>query len=364
MQTLASEADTGKSDPWTCPDCGEVFDRAWQSFRCPHKRLHEPRDLVSFRGSPPRDRNEGTIQSEDFTVLSLADLNAQDLTDTPWLIDGVLPTNGVGSMVGRPKVGKSTLLRNLAACIVRGEPWLDRECLQGAVLYVTFEDDELTVREHMTALELVDGDSFYFVGRPSMPDKIVPLRKAITDFEPVLTIIDPLALFLGIRDGNDYHHVYQAMSAIMGVARDTNTAVLLSHHERKSGGEHGSEALGSTAFFGAVDCQLHIERDNEDGRTIKSEQRRGDPFDKTALVFDRDRGTLDLGLAVAEMRDRHLQDEVLAYINAAPVAVKVSEIRKDVKGKAEAIGRAIDRLLEDGAIQSDQQGRARFLLPS
>ena len=359
MQNLAQEPSTGYK---LCRVCGVEFNTRTCSLSCPHPNVLTDESAM-VPGSRPRDGNHGTIEAEDFVVLSLADLNAQDLTETPWLIEGVLSQNGVGSMVGKPKVGKSTLLRNLAACVVKGNPWLGRDCLQGPVLYITFEDDELTVREHAGHLGLVDGDEFYFVGRPRMPDKIAPLLRAIEKFKPVLTIVDPLALFLAIKDGNSYHEVYKALAAILDAARDTETAILLSHHERKSGGEHGTEALGSTAFFGAVDCQLHIERDNDGARFLKSEQRRGDPFEKTGLEFDKGTGVMDLGELAAEMRNRDLQEEVLAFINSADTPVKVREIRDAVTGRSQEIGRAIDTLLEEGAIQSEHSGRARLLSP-
>ena len=39
---------------------------------------------------------------------------------TPWLVDGLIPANGYSAVVGKPKAGKSTIIRNLIVAVVKG----------------------------------------------------------------------------------------------------------------------------------------------------------------------------------------------------------------------------------------------------
>jgi hypothetical protein len=41
-----------------------------------------------------------------------------------WLWDGIIPSRGVSMILGKPKLGKSTLALNLADCITKGNPFL------------------------------------------------------------------------------------------------------------------------------------------------------------------------------------------------------------------------------------------------
>jgi AAA domain len=104
----------------------------------------QPRDAA--RGTAPRgaaildsrlDPTNGESRIEKphgFTLARVSDLLAEPEEATPWLVDGLLGSGGVSLTVARPKIGKTTLIRYLARCVARGEPFLGRATAQGTVL--------------------------------------------------------------------------------------------------------------------------------------------------------------------------------------------------------------------------------------
>lgn len=59
---------------------------------------------------------------------------------------------GAWLLVGRPKIGKSWLLLQLALAVVEGDSFLGFDCEKGEVLLILSEDDEQRVRERFRAL--------------------------------------------------------------------------------------------------------------------------------------------------------------------------------------------------------------------
>jgi hypothetical protein len=47
-------------------------------------------------------------------------------TETRWLVHGLIPADGYTAIVGKPKAGKSTTIRNLIAAVIKGRDFLDR----------------------------------------------------------------------------------------------------------------------------------------------------------------------------------------------------------------------------------------------
>jgi putative DNA primase/helicase len=75
-----------------------------------------------------------------FEFRPIGELLSQPETPLEWLVDGLLPREAISLLVGRPKSGKTTLCRTLAADVVGGAAFLDRTTEQGPVIYVSLED--------------------------------------------------------------------------------------------------------------------------------------------------------------------------------------------------------------------------------
>jgi hypothetical protein len=76
----------------------------------------------------------------------------------------------------------------------------------------------------------------------------------------VLVIFDTLNAFWSVSEENDAGAVTQAIKPVLQLARETNAAVLLIHHARKSEGDHGDEIRGSGALFSLLDVALILKR--------------------------------------------------------------------------------------------------------
>ena len=58
-----------------------------------------------------------------------------------YLVSPLICDVGLYIVAGRPKQGKSYLLRHLAYCVVNGLMWLGHYCLQGDALLLALEDN-------------------------------------------------------------------------------------------------------------------------------------------------------------------------------------------------------------------------------
>lgn len=75
-----------------------------------------------------------------------------------------------------------------------------------------------------------------------------------------LVFIDTLAIWGEIENENDASEAGKAVALVTALAQQTDMAVLLVHHARKSGGEHGEAIRGSGAILATVDIAVEHSR--------------------------------------------------------------------------------------------------------
>lgn len=80
------------------------------------------------------------------------------VSETKWLIDGVIPSGSINWMVASPSSFKTFLALDMGACIASGRAWHGRETEQAVVLYIAGEgDDDIHVRR--AAADMAAGDT-------------------------------------------------------------------------------------------------------------------------------------------------------------------------------------------------------------
>lgn len=211
----------------------------------------------------------------------------RDAKPTSWLVEGLLTHGGFSIMAGEPKSGKSTLMRQMAKAVARGETFLGRKCKKsGPVLHIALEEQEETLNDSYKAVGVTDDDQIHLhVGGVYDPNFMNELEADLLAHKPALLIIDTLFLLTPVESLNDYALVAAALTPFRKMARDTGTHIIFVHHTKK-GASGGAETIsGSQAIHGAVDCALILTRTGQ-RRTLTTSQRGGKPFNAQGLEFN------------------------------------------------------------------------------
>ena len=154
-------------------DAAEVNIIAGQSEKWERGTVQAKEKIQGHTQSPPDDA--------PIAIPTLRDIITMEVRIRPWFYQQLL-TSGAFLITGRPKVGKSWLLMQLAVSAARGEPFLDFDCAGPEhCLYIACEDDHarikmrsqsfgevpegvhVLVREQLMSLAKVYSEKFTFV---------------------------------------------------------------------------------------------------------------------------------------------------------------------------------------------------------
>jgi hypothetical protein len=216
-------------------------------------------------------------------------------------------------VAGYPRAGKTELL---AAQVV---DW----CRAGrSVLYLTEEPRSIwTVRlaRLAAAAGLAEGDRAALTRLTVVfalgSDPEVLLTRALRGHEAVV-VLDTLRNLLPLRDETDNSEIARALNPWIAAARAAGKTLIVAHHLRKGGGEHGEGIAGGHALLGTFDMALELVRDPQhpDRRLLRAYARLITPPE---LVYERDEhgGFRALGEPEALRRA-----EVMARVRAALTA--------------------------------------------
>ena len=336
----------------------------------PFRRLesHTPPPRPNELRFPAPDLGSARQEENPPSFVTMRALLDEPEESERWLVDGIVPSGALTLVSAAPKVGKSTATRCLAVAIATGRPWLGRHTARGPVLYLCHEDKRAEVRRHFAAMGAPRDDSIHcFIDRLAPSHATEQLGAWVAALKPCLVVIDPLFRFLCVDDVSDYARVSRAFDPLIDLARASGAALVLTHHQRKSGGTDGNETLGSQAIFGSVDNTIFLYRDG-DRRHMRTQVRIGEDIARTAIRLDA-HGWVHLVGAGAPVREQAIEAEIVSALgDARTESMGVDEVRAAVGRRSEDVDRALARLVERRAVRRTGRGHKgdpyRFGLPT
>jgi hypothetical protein len=324
----------------------------------------EMRMLQAERGRRQGGKNALLVPKGDigkakyFNPVSAAELLTRVTAVIPYLLFGFIAKGTLNLLIAYMKTGKSTLVYRLIICIAQGLDFLERKTDRGAVLILAVEEHVRDVERRLKRFGLREDDPVYVhVGTvQEQSETLKTIKNFVIEKKIVLVVIDSLSRFWNVMDENNNMEVIREVSPLLEMARETDAAVLLVHHERKSGGDDGRSIRGGSALFGLVDQAIFLERrpgEASNKRTLKTLGRYDEspPELIVELVCDDYKvlGTPE------EFGQSQALEKVKAVLTLEPMDAKT--IAKEAETTEKLTRRALETLRERGEIERIGTGK-------
>ena len=297
-------------------------------------------------------------KAKHFNPVSAAELLSRVTAVIPYLLFGFIAKGTLNLLIAYMKTGKSTLVYRLIICIAQGLDFLERKTDRGAVLILAVEEHVRDVERRLKRFGLREDDPVYVhVGTvQEQSETLKTIKNFVIEKKIVLVVIDSLSRFWSVMDENNNMEVIREVSPLLEMARETDAAVLLVHHERKSGGDDGRSIRGGSALFGLVDQAIFLERrpgEASNKRILKTLGRyeESPPELIVELVGDDYKvlGTPE------EFGQSQAMEKVKAVLTLEPMDVKT--IAKEAETTEKLTRRALETLRERGEIERIGTGK-------
>lgn len=288
-----------------------------------------------------------------------------------WIVDGLLAEKEVSLWSGKVEGGKTTLLRTLCFCVLRGVPFLERTVLRGRVLYAMLDaDGEDQTYEEFERLG-VDWDRDHIL---TIIDPVLSLRPQSFDqfyaeikrFKPSLVVVDTLGRLQQADDMLDYGMTYQ-MARLSELARLTGVHIAALHHiprGRADNADVATAAFGSVAVAGGVNARFVCLHKPGDIYTLSSSKGKSGgfkPFDgEQTLDMDPETGFINLrGPYSYKDQARGLIPQVKQMLEQSEERMTAHEMAAEIGARRSLVGMAAQMLYKDGGCRRDGVGRGK-----
>jgi AAA domain len=153
-------------------------------------------------------------------------------------------------LAAREKAGKSTMATAAAATVTCRAAWLGDPTPGGVVLWVALEEHVADLAGRMGQWPADAARVYVLDSLAGLDDPMASLHREVRDVAPTLLVVDTLSALvdaLGSRpDPGSSTAWTPIMAGLTRIARDTDAAVLLLHHARRSDGAYrDSSAIGA-----------------------------------------------------------------------------------------------------------------------
>ena len=252
-----------------------------------------------------------------------------------WLIKGWAEFGCLHAVTGLPFSGKSSIIADILAAMVRGEPWCDMTVKAVPFVLLDLENKErILVKRLERALEGNEGrmeELYNRVNPGDLPEVPIPIKFVVECIEAVgapkgFIIIDTMRTAFQ-KDSNDETAMLSLLTPLKLIAHRTGWCIIVLHHNAKGSNRYS----GNTAFAGVLDYLWNWTRDGYVAEL--SLEGRDDAVQPLCFEFDLDeqrnifQGTKG-ETAAADRQERSSLDlyQVLRHLPDSPNGLTVAEV--------------------------------------
>lgn len=290
------------------------------------------------------------------TTKCLSDMLADPamLAPAEWILQPFFERGTLSNVYGPGKVGKSTMLADIAAHIARGEHWAGQSTTPGAVLWVDLEQGPRRLTRTFRKLDASAAARIEIYSDLNSPPKVSALRETIAALEPALVIIDSLSKLCRVGEDNDNGEWQAALAPWEELARNQRAAIVVIDHDRKGEGTHGRAMRGASSKLAAFDAAIHVQR----GATLTARKLEMVSREIGDFTFVVDR--TEEGYRASTGKEK--VDQVLLALQNQQAAVSVKVFHAHLKAlghnmREETVRNHLERLVAAGSAVQTGEGK-------
>ena len=232
------------------------------------------RDMFTWIGDVPAQGNKNdrkTIISFKAAAMTEADFHKK--VERSYLVSPIICDVGLYVLAGKPKGGKSRILKDLAYKVQNKElgTWIGHTVEEGDVLLLALEDNadsmNIDIKE-MGYQHKIKPTTFVEIA-PTLDRGLEESIKLWTEevTNPKLVILDTFQKIKPLgeqktRNANAYEVDYHYLSMLHTMARELNICIIYVHHLSQADKTHSwDKIMGSTGHQGVTDAMYMLERE-------------------------------------------------------------------------------------------------------
>lgn len=298
-------------------------------------------------------------------VFSARELLETRFPPPAWVVPELIPA-GLTILAGKPKVGKSWLVLGLSLAVAHGGRALGQIPVErGDVLYLALEDTRARLQARLRFF-VADGEAVPMGLRlatfwPRLDDGgLAQLEDYLAAYPDTrLVVVDTLARVRAPHQGRGdlYLADYGALEGLQDLSRRTGVAILVVHHQRKSGALDPIDVVSGTAgLTAAPDTVMVLNRSRGQADAELFVMARDVNDLELALRFDPRVGWVILGHA-EEWRISRQRREILEAIRSLGGEASPKEIADALNKKPGQVRYLLYKMSEAGTVQHTGRGR-------
>lgn len=257
----------------------------WNNSNQPPMDTTELRSVFDSISSREKSKSQDNNSLDSLSLdefITLDELYQTDFSGQRWLVDKLVPMNGITCLAGEPKVGKSFLTLEIAKTVSMGAKLFGQfDTLQTNVLLVSKEDPEWMIKDRFELLQTPNTAPITIITNPSIfldrEKHIQDITEYIKNNNIGLVIIDSLRRVIR-GDENNSQSVNPIHRYFKQFIKAGATVIFIHHYGKDNENKSGVfKARGSSDIPALVDCLIGVNRNDFDNSiTIRQEILRQD----------------------------------------------------------------------------------------
>ncbi len=300
------------------------------------------------------------------SIISALELQRRTFAPPLFVIPRLI-LEGVTLLAGKPKLGKSWLMLDLAAAVACGAPVLGSfPTTSGSVLGLFLEDSQRRLQKRLRALDTGDRSSWpndlHLATTWDRLDQggLSAIDNWCTNVKkPTLIVIDTLAKLRSAQSSrkSPYDLDYEAVSGLHAIAHKHQVAIVIVHHTRKADADDVFDTVsGTLGLTGAADSILVFTK--KSGKAVLHARGRDIEDAEIALQFDPSRCRWTSSGDAAEVFVSDERARILVALEKATGALSPAQLMfaTGIKNR-NAIDILLSRMVREGQIEKPSRGK-------